>query len=69
MAIPRLRSLCGPSRQPAHPAGGARVQGIRGANGTDARSHASDLKPLKFQRMDDGCAEAVLSQMLRAQSR
>jgi len=36
---------------------------------TDAHSHASDLKPLKFQRMDDGCAEAVLSQMLRAQSR
>ena len=44
VALPRLRSLGGPSRQQAYPATGAHVQGVRGANGANALSHASDVK-------------------------
>src|ERR1700730_632245 len=44
MALLHLPSLGGPSRQPLHPAAGARVQGIRGTDGTDTLSNASDLR-------------------------
>ncbi len=39
LALPHRQPLRGPSRQTVHAASGARIQGIRGANGADALPH------------------------------